>query len=128
MIGKRQEGNGSESRKQRATAAFQLYGRMGSPPSPELRDYNGDAELYHDLHAVAAVLSILSDEGKDLVIDAIKEIYIKPFAEGMSRKKAVDSRVIKFSLMRHVSERTVYRYLSDARRLFMSVRCPSRFV
>lgn len=128
MIGKRQEENGSESRKQRATAAFQLYGRMGSPPSPEQRDYNGDAELYHDLHAVAAVLSILSDEGKDLVIEAIKDIYIKPFSEGMSRKKAVDNRVVKFSMTHHVSERTVYRYLSDSRRLFMSVRYPNKFV
>lgn len=128
MIGKRQEEIRSESMKQRATAAFQLYGRMGSPPAPELRDYNGDAELYHDLHAVAVVFSILSDEGKDLVIDAIKDIYTKPFSEGMSRKKAVDSRVVKFSMTRHVSERTVYRYLSDARRLFISVRHPGKFV
>lgn len=127
MIGKRQE-SGSESRKQRATAAFQLYGRMGSPPAPELRDYGGDLELYHDLHAVAVVFSILADEGKDLVIDALKEIYIKPFSEGMSRKKAVDSRVVKFSMTRHVSERTVYRYLSDSRRLFISVRYPGEFV
>lgn len=128
MIGKRQEGNGSESRKQRATAAFQLYGRMGSPPAPELRDYNGDAELYHDLYAVAVVFSILSDEGKDLVVDAVKDIYIKPFGEGMSRKKAIDNRVVKFSMTRHVSERTVYRYLSDSRRLFISVRYPDEFV
>lgn len=127
MIGKRQE-SGSESRKQRATAAFQLYGRMGSPPAPELRDYGGNHELYHDLHAVAVIFSILADEGKDLVIDALKEIYIKPFSEGMSRKKAVDSRVVKFSLTRHVSERTVYRYLSDSRRLFISVRYPGEFV
>lgn len=127
MIGKKQE-SGSESRKQRATAAFQLYGRMGSPPAPALQDYSGDSELYHDLHAVAVVFSILADEGKDLVIDALKEIYIKPFSEGMSRKKAVDDRVVKFSMTRHVSERTVYRYLSDSRRLFISVRYPGEFV
>lgn len=117
-----------ESKKQKATAAFQLYGRMGSPRALEPQDYSGDAELYHDLHAVEVVFSILADEGKDLVIDALKEIYIKPFAEGKGRNKTISNRVAEFSATRYVSESTVYRYLSDARRLFMSVRYPNKFV
>lgn len=108
--------------KQAVTSAFQLYGLAGSPADPRIDDYPRD--VYHDLHAVAVVLSILQDEGKDLVADAVRQIYIKPFAGGMSRKRAVDDRVIQFALSRFVAPRSVYRYLSDARRLFASVRFP----
>lgn len=114
--------------KQAATSAFQLFGSVGSPADPNIEDYREDLETYRDLHAVAVVLSILQDEGKDIVVDAVRQIYIEPFKENVSRKRVIDDRVIRFSMARYVSVRSVYRYLLDARRLFASVRFPSKFV
>lgn len=114
--------------KQAATSAFQLFGAVGSPADPKIEDYREDLETYRDLHAVAVVLSILQDEGKDIVVDAVRQIYIEPFEENVSRKRVIDDRVIRFSVTRYVSVRSVYRYLLDARRLFASVRFPGKFV
>lgn len=108
--------------KQLATSAFQLYGLEGSPPAPHVEDYA--EEVYLDLHAVAAVLSILKDEGKDLVAEAVRYVYVAPFPKAASRKRVVDDRVINFAMTRYISVRSVYRYLSDARRLFAAVRYP----
>lgn len=114
--------------KQAATSAFQLFGSVGSPADPNIEDYREDLDTYLDLHAVAVVLSILQDEGKDIVVDAVRQIYIEPFKENVSRKRVIDDRVIRFSMSRYVSVRSVYRYLMDARRLFASVRFPNKFV
>lgn len=106
--------------KQWATLAFQQYGLYGEPEDPKPEEYENT--IFMNLRSVAIVLSILRDEGKTIVADALREIYIKPFPESGKMRRVIDSRVIKFSETHFVSTSSVYRYLRDARRLFVSVR------
>ena len=107
--------------KQWATLAFQQYGLYGEPDDPKPDGYESET-IFMNLRSVAIVLSILRDEGKTIVADALRDIYIKPFPENGRMRRVIDSRVIKFSETHFVSTSSVYRYLRDARRLFVSVR------
>lgn len=74
-----------------------------------------------DIDAVNAVLETLERQGKREIIGAICAVYFQnPI--GKPRKGAITSRARRYALECPADERTVYKWLKSARRLFAIYR------
>lgn len=102
-----------------ATAAFMLYASMGCP-SCDYFPPGTDAARREDLLAVKKTLEFFQVQGREDVIGALKGVYFS--LPEIPRKGDVARLVTQFAVKNAVDERSVYRYLSRARRVFIKFR------
>jgi hypothetical protein len=101
-----------------ATDAFRLYARMGCPSQ---REIGGEGATAADLRAVADVMRILSLQGREDVIAAVRAVYfVAPQRE--IERGSISARVEAFAVGLPAAPSTVYRWLRTARDLFGKVR------
>ncbi len=82
-------------------------------------------ELSLDLWAMHECLLFLKISGDTDTLDAIKEIYLKPFLKAPDRatlKNEISGMILRYSCENYVDERTVYRRLRKARDLWGAFR------
>ena len=115
--------SGNKRNKDRATAAFRLWARAGCPGSDEIKDISG-AE---DLRACVVVFAELAspsrrknDAGEEIV-RAVEMVYMAEPKKAL-RRADLTMRVRRAAFLLHADERTVYRWLSIARRMWAEVR------
>lgn len=103
-------------------AQFRLYAALGYPSKVQVvSDKSMSRALKLDLIAVIDTLNSLSMSGKDYICRAVYAVYfIAPAAH--LRKGEINSRVIKFATSNYTDERTVYRWLKEARLLCADFR------
>ena len=101
-----------------ATEAFRLYARMGCPALGEI---DAEEATAADLRAVSEVLRILSLQGKEEVIAAVRAVYFVAPRQEIERG-SISARVEAFAVGYPVSTRMAYRWLRVARDLFGRVR------
>lgn len=103
-------------------AQFKLYAALGYPSKEQVvSDKSMSRALKLDLIAVIDTLNILSRSGKDYICRAVYAVYfIAPGA--LLRKGEINSRVIKFATSNYTDERTIYRWLKEARLLCADFR------
>lgn len=128
------------------TAAFRLYAAMGRPTYEAARNNIYKAELSKrnafdpatavsqaeiavekqepmllDILAVEKTIEQLERSEKPHIVDALKEVYfacpLQPLHKG-----DISGRVRRFALICPVDERTVYRWLKEARLLCAAIR------
>ncbi len=110
-----------------ATGAFREYASLQMPNYSELLEsfakkgkVEDDAALLLDVFAVEKTMEYF-DEVNPIVSDAIREIYFAlpstPFTD-----RVAAGRVRFFSASRNVSERSIYRWLRQAREVFAKNR------
>lgn len=105
-----------------ATAAFREYARRGCPAVCEKSERGTpDAALVADLQAVSETLRILALEGKEYVAKAVRAVYFEAPRTAL-KKGDVGKRVMAFAKSVPCSERAVYLWLGEARRVFANVR------
>ena len=101
-----------------ATEAFLLYARMGCPSQKEI---GGEDATAADLRAVCEVLRILSLQGKEEVIAAVRAVYFVAPRQEIERG-SISARVEAFAVGLPAAPSTVYRWLRTARDLFGKIR------
>lgn len=129
-----------------ATEAFRLYAAMGKPTYEQARAAVYEAELLKrnslnpaiaveqaeiavgkkeamllDILAVDKTIEILERGEKPHIVAAIKEVYFTYPLQPL-RKGDISGRVRHYSLLCPTDERTVYRWLKEARLLCAAVR------
>ena len=81
---------------------------------------NKHAELL-DIAACDETFKLLEHSGDEIICKAIHDIYmVTPYR--VPYKREISQRVLRFALNAPASERTVYRWLRRARRLFCELR------
>lgn len=104
-----------------ATEAFRFYARMGCPTYKEAEAATRSAAELYDIVAVGETLKRLECGDKTYIARAVKVVYFvkpdKPLGSG-----DIEARVTRQSLLAPASERTVYRWLAEARRTFAEIR------
>jgi hypothetical protein len=108
-----------------ATHAFVRYAKLGCPSTEEYAlSVSGRADAYGrilDVDAVNRVLDVLALRGRDDVIGAIRAVYfVSP--QGKPRHGAITMRARRYAVDCPADERTVYRWLKMARRMFAEQR------
>ena len=133
---------GKEWYRDYATHAYQQYAALGYPtrdayeqkirqevmrrnaadPPDEIEKKADQAVSDHkraleDIEAVNIVIDALRASGKDYVIYALHDVYfVEPGRE--TARGVIQSRVARCVADRYASERSVYGWLKDARRMF----------
>lgn len=98
-------------------AQFRLYASLGFPSKAQVvADKTMHRALQLDLLAVADTLNALTNSGKDYICQAVSAVYFvaptKPLHKG-----EINLRVTKFAVNNYTDERTVFRWLKEARLL-----------
>lgn len=74
-----------------------------------------------DIKACDETFSRLESSGKAIICDAVRAVYMEePWRRPKTRE--ISGRVIRFAMRTPLSERQVWHYLWEARRLFAQVR------
>ena len=118
----------SESKRDRdrATEAFRRWARAGCPGPDQIRDGKG-AE---DLRACVAVFAALEEKRAERyrtnfpafeIMEAVRAIYMA-YPRRQPWRGEIALRVIRFGREMFADERTVYRWLSTARRMWAEFR------
>ena len=87
--------------------------------------YRSKEALALDVWAVKETMLVLKLNGEDETIRAIREIYLKPFANDLNRRinrNEISELVLRFAYENYLDERTVYRRLRKARQLWQDIR------
>lgn len=103
-------------------AQFRLYASLGFPSKAQVvADKTMHRALQLDLLAVADTLNALANSGKDYICQAVSAVYFvaptKPLHKG-----EINLRVTKFAVNNYTDERTVFRWLKEARLLCADYR------
>ena len=114
------------------TEAFRLYARLGSPTYESAeekirakvtdeRPLEYETPTLLDFGAVEMTLDLLRQKEKDYITKAVKVIY---FVQPMKplRRGDITNRVRRFAITNGADERTVYRWLKEARVLCAAIR------
>ena len=116
------------------TRALVLYQRLGlcecsSFPFLLYKKIEGvcgkNKSLGVDLFSLHETLLFLNVLGESDILEAIDYVYFKPFQKSISKrdqKNEISYRVIKYANKNHMDERTVYRKLQKAKRIFFAIR------
>ena len=114
---------GSKRDRDRATEAFRRWARLGCPGMDEIRNGRG-AE---DLRACAAVFAELRSgrgranrAGRE-IMTATRTVYMA-FPDRRPGRSDITLRVRRAASEMYADERTVYRWLGTARRMWMEYR------
>lgn len=96
-------------------AQFRLYASLGFPSKAQVvADKTMHRALQLDLLAVIDTLNALTNSGKDYICQAVSAVYFvaptKPLHKG-----EINLRVTKFAVNNYTDERTVFRWLKEAR-------------
>lgn len=103
-------------------AQFRLYASLGFPSKAQVvADKTMHRALQLDLLAVADTLNALTNSGKDYIRQAVSAVYfVAPTAA--LHKGEINLRVTKFAVSNYTDERTVFRWLKEARLLCAKLR------
>lgn len=103
-------------------AQFRLYAVLGYPSKAQvIADKAMHRALQLDLLAVIDTLNALTSSGKDYICQAVSAVYfVAPTAP--LHKGEINSRVTKFAINNYTDERTVFRWLKEARLLCAKLR------
>ena len=110
-------------------SAFRKYTRLGLAKeklSPfdaydRIRGVCCERETALDLLAVYDLIRILKISGKHEVIKAIKYVYFDTLRK-KPKKNEISERITRYAYENYCDERTVYRQLEYARRLYKIIR------
>lgn len=96
-------------------AQFRLYASLGFPSKAQVvADKTMHRALQLDLLAVIDTLNALTSSGKDYICQAVSAVYfVAPTAA--LHKGEINLRVTKFAVSNYTDERTVFRWLKEAR-------------
>lgn len=117
--------SGSKRDRDRATQAFRRWARLGCPDAGKI-----EREKYKspdDLRACAAVFAELtSRHGRANrawaeIMTAVSEVYMAYPGRAL-RRSDVTARVRRAAFLLTADERTVYRWLAEARRMWLGYR------
>lgn len=103
-------------------AQFRLYASLGFPSKAQVvADKTMHRALQLDLLAVADTLDALTSSDKDYIRQAVCAVYfVAPTAP--LQKGEINFRVTKFAINNYTDERTVFRWLKEARLLCADYR------
>lgn len=103
-------------------AQFRLYAALGYPSRIQVvSDKSMSRALKLDLLAVIDTLNALKSNGKDYICQAVCAVYfVEPTV--LMHKSEINLRVTKFAVNNYADERTVYRWLKEARLLCADFR------
>ena len=103
-------------------AQFRLYASLGYPSKAQvIADKTMHQALRLDLLAVIDTLNALTSSGKDYICQAVSAVYfVAPTAA--LHKGEINLRVTKFAVSNYTDERTVFRWLKEARLLCAKLR------
>lgn len=103
-------------------AQFRLYASLGFPSKAQVvADKTMHRALQLDLLAVIDTLNDLTNSGKDYICQAVSAVYfVAPTAA--LHKGEINLRVTKFAVNNYTDERTVFRWLKEARLLCADYR------
>ena len=115
------------------TAALVCYSRIGidgcKTPFQIYRRIEGacgrNKAFARDIWAAHECLQVLYALSDLDTVMTIKEIYFKPFSKAPNRpsmKNEITNRIRRFAFENHVDERTVYRRLQKARKIWKYIR------
>lgn len=132
--------------KQYITEAFRLFARLGCPPYERAREIVYQQELNKrsecrpdiavvqaeravekqtptllDILAVEETISILEKGEKSNIVSAVKAVYFVNPQQPL-RRGDISNRVRRFAITYPADERTVYRWLKEARLLCAAIR------
>ena len=108
-----------------STIAFQKYARL-CRDADEISYFSLSARLKGccktqrealKILAVKDLFDMLNASGKSETVDAIKAVYCSNFGR-TPRKNDISYRVRKFALEHHLDERTVFRKIEEAKKLY----------
>ena len=122
----------SEERRS-VTRALICYARIGTggckTPFDIYKRIEGacgkNKELARDIWAVHECMQVLAAFSDFDTLKAVKEIYFKPFEKRSVRvplKNEITNRIVRFAAENYVDERTVYRRLQKARKIWNFIR------
>ena len=112
----------------RAARAFMRYARYGFDRR-ELHDFemmaciggcSGNMREAREMLAVYDTLRLLKYMKKKEVLQAVQSIYFQRRGKRLHRND-ISLRVRRFAVENYYDDRTVYRHLAEAKRLFLSV-------
>lgn len=112
--------SGTKRDRDRATEAFRRWARAGRPAAGAIRHVRGAA----DLRACAAVFAELSSGAGRAnrawaeIMTAVEEVYMA-YPDRPLRRSDITARVRCAAFLLTADERTVYRWLAEARRMWM---------
>lgn len=103
-------------------AQFRLYASLGFPSKAQVvADKTMHRALQLDLLAVIDTLDALTSSDKDYIRQAVSAVYfVAPTAA--LHKGEINLRVTKFAVSNYTDERTVFRWLKEARLLCADYR------
>ena len=116
----------SIQKRDRMTGAIRWYCRLGLH-RPEVDTVTAvkriagcstSPERVRELLAVRDMLLILRISGAEETLDALRQIYFRE-EKRLHRKNEVSMRVLRYATDHHWDERTVYRRLRSAKRLYL---------
>lgn len=111
-----------DSTRDYTVAQFRLYASLGYPNKAQVvADKTMHRALQLDLLAVIDTLNALTSSGKDYIRQAVCAVYfVAPTAP--LQKGEINFRVTKFAINNYTDERTVFRWLKEARLLCADYR------
>lgn len=102
--------------------ALRFYARFGEPDEAEIKKLTHLSQAERlDLSAVAATLEELSERGDVTAISAVREIYFVEPTRKMNRNE-ISERLIRYALNNYISERTAWRMIERAFKIFVDKR------
>lgn len=115
--------------KVKVISAFRKYTRLGlssAKLSPfdayeRIRGVCSDRKSANDLLAVYDTMRFLKILGKSEVIKAIHAVYFDTLRK-KPKKNEISSRVVRYAFEHHCDERTVYRQLEYAKKIYKLIR------
>ena len=103
-------------------AQFRAYAALDCPTKEQIAsDETMHQALRLDLLAVIDTLNILTSNGKEYIRQAVCAVYFPTPTEDL-KKGEINSRVMRYALKSYTDERTVWRWLKEARLLCANLR------
>lgn len=102
----------------RAIAAFIKYAGLGHPSNEDAALCN--LEDAKDVYAVNGMFEYLYSKDKEYISKAVRDVYM--FLPGDGRKMNIGGRVLAHATRAYADERTVYRWLKHAVKVFTRIR------
>ena len=119
--------SGSKRDRDRATEAFRRWARAGCPGADQIKDVKGE----EDLRACVAVFEELKNGNgrknmpRDEILNAVRWVYMSE-PEKSLRRNEITLRVRQAAYVLLADERTVYRWLAAARKMWAEYRYKTR--
>ncbi len=102
----------------RAIAAFVRYAELEYPRNEDSIFF--ESEEIKDICAINGMFEYLDREGKEYISKAVRDVYM--FLPGVGRKRNISGRVLAYATKAYADERTVYRWLNCAVKIFTKIR------